>query len=455
MGCPTMVSNRHPERSTSHDSFLEYFKKSRLLKVGLTFNIFYYSCVLLGFVFYSLQGSLGETAYTVDFQVFYEAGQAFLSSPDSIYTVGPNGLPFRYFPFFAVIMALFTAVPLVPLYLINITLMKLLNFGVIALAYRVSLNAGATLSTKNFEKTLFVLLITPPHIVNLILGQISQLAIVLVLVVLILLQSSSDDSFSRFFWAGITLGIASTLKPFFLVLAPFLIPLTWKAGFRIKIPHKPLSGVSVGFLLSMLPNMVYFVAYPETLNGFLHVNFVEGLSSHHSTSITRLFSAILPFLDPYALQFGVILILGGFIFLRSFSVFVRAREDQKNHVRHFTEMMFLVLLVYPDSWFLFMAVWYALLGPSMLQLYGCCSHLKGEIRNLDILWSGANNLLAFFSIGVVLYYLVLGFDPVIPIWLTVLYVLYERILSQCEKASLLSGVQLVAETVPSTTQEIE
>ncbi|MFW9807543.1 MAG: hypothetical protein ACFFFK_12515, partial [Candidatus Thorarchaeota archaeon] len=78
---------------------------------------------------------------------------------------------------------------------------------------------------------------------------------------------------------------------------------------------------------------------------------------------------------------------------------------------------------YPDSWFLFLAVWYAFLAPSMLELYT----LHDDNRTMDNLWTGSNNLLGFFTIGILLHYLLLGFDPIIPIWLVILYILYHRV----------------------------
>ena len=104
-------------------SFLEYFRTSRLMKVGLAFNLIYYIGVIVGFVFLLLQGTLQDTVFSVDFRVFYEAGLEFANSPADIYLVNPNGLPFRYLPSFAMFMALFVGAPMVSLYLVNITLM--------------------------------------------------------------------------------------------------------------------------------------------------------------------------------------------------------------------------------------------------------------------------------------------------------------------------------------------
>ena len=398
-----------------------------MLKVGLIFNVIYYVGILSGYAYFFLQGTLTETIYTLDFQVFYEAGQMFHSSPGNIYSVMPNGLPFRYLPSFAAFMALLIVVPLPLLYMINISLMMIMNFGIVYLAYQVSLQVGVTSSTKNFEKTLLFVFIAPQHIINIMFGQITQLAILLALIALFLLQKTSKDSFIRFILVGLLVGIASILKPIFLIFLPFLIPITLLDQNRISVSLRHLFGVASGVFLSMLPNIVYFIAFPSAINGFLQVNFGETLSYHHSTSITRLLVNLLPFFDSTVLQAIIILILGGFIFLRSYLRFIRTPEVQKNYLHHFADMMFLILLVYPDSWFLFLAIWYAFLAPSMLELYNSSSILGKEIRFLDILWSGANNLLAFFFFGIILYYLVLGFDPINPIWIVILYILYHRV----------------------------
>ncbi|MFW9956104.1 MAG: hypothetical protein ACFFD3_16275, partial [Candidatus Thorarchaeota archaeon] len=104
------------ESQTASDSFSEYFRNSRLLKVGLAFNLIYFVCIILGMIYFLTEGTLFDTVFAVDFRVFFEAGQVFLAAPSEIYNVNPNGLPFRYFPIFAAFMAIFANVPLLILY---------------------------------------------------------------------------------------------------------------------------------------------------------------------------------------------------------------------------------------------------------------------------------------------------------------------------------------------------
>jgi hypothetical protein len=411
------------EDSKPNPTFLEYFKTSRLLKVALAFNIIYFIGVFATFVYLLLQGTYQDTVFVIDFTVFYEAGQEFLISPEDIYLVSPHGLPFRYLPSFAMVMALLVIVPLPILYSFNITLMMLCNVGIVYLVYQVSLQRGVTTETKNFERTLFVLFIAPQHIINIMFGQITQLAILCTLCVLYLLQSPTRGSWKRCLLIGLLIGTATTLKPFFLLFFPFLFPLTYLGGTQFTFPVRQCTGALVGFLLSMVPNILYFQIYPAAFDHLIQVNVVEELAGQHSTSLTKLILAFVPFSDVLILKIGIIAIIGGFIFLRSYILFLRTPSSEKKYLRHFADMSFLILLVYPDSWFLFLAIWYAFLAPSMLELY----KTHDENRTMDILWSGSNNLLAFFTIGIVLHYLVLGFDPTIPIWLTILYVLYQRV----------------------------
>ena len=431
VGCSDLVT----EDTTSFKSFLNYVKGSYILRAGLAFSLLSYLAVVLLFFFLLTQGLLGDTVYTVDFQVFYEAGLAFLSSPGDIYSVAPNDLPFRYLPAFAAGMALFSFVPLYVLYLITISTMIVTNIGIVFLVYRVSQQLGVTTEAKNFERTLAIAFITPPHIINLIFGQFTHLAIFLVLAALFLLQMKDNESYSRFFLIGILIGVAATLKPFFLVLLPFLIPISFSERYRPHIHLRQFVGVAMGFFVTMLPNIIYFIMFPHAVNEFLDVNFSEGLLSHHSTSITRLIVNIVPLADDSQLLLILMVIIGGYIFLRSYVEFVRTPICQKNYTRHFTDMIFLVLIVYPDSWFLFLAVLYAFLAPSMLQLYSIMALEEESIRTLDLLWSGANNILAFFSFGIALHYLILGFDPINPIWIVILYVLYQRVFSKVKSPS--------------------
>lgn len=414
------------ELESSFKSFLNYLRGSRLLKFGLAFSLVYYIAIVILFLFFLSQGLVAETIFTMDFQVFYESGIVFRNSPGDIYTVAPNDLPFRYLPSFAAVMAIFSFIPLIPLYIINISFMIAINFGIVFLVFAISHQLGVLTSTKNFEKTLAILFITPPHIINLVLGQISHLAIFIVLAALYLLQDNEHQSVRRFFWIGTLIGIAAILKPFFIVLYSFLIPISLTDRFSLSIPLRPVIGVSLGFLATMLPNLLYFIVYPNAINEFIQVNFSGGLPYQHSTSITQLIIDVLNLGDSSVIVLTIMLVIGVFIFLRSYIRFVRTPFSEKNYLHHFADMIFLFLLVYTDSWFLFLAVLYAFLAPSMLQIYSTCEANEREIHQLDILWSGSNNILAFFSLGIVLDFFVLGFDPINPIWIAILYILYQR-----------------------------
>ncbi|MFW9803098.1 MAG: glycosyltransferase family 87 protein [Candidatus Thorarchaeota archaeon] len=414
------------ELASSFKSFWNYLRESRLLKFGFAFSLIYYLAIVILFAFYLTQGALADTIFTMDFQVFYESGIVFRDSPGAIYAVAPNDLPFRYFPSFAAFMAILSFIPLIPLYIINISFMMVISFGIVFLVFSISQQMGVTTSTKNFEKTLAILAITPPHIINLVLGQITHLAIFLVLIALHLLQDNQHQSVRRFFWIGALIGIASILKPFFIVLYSFVIPISLTDRFSLSIPLRPFIGAALGFLATMLPNMLYFIVYPSAISEFIQVNFSGGLPYQHSTSITQLIIDVLDLGSDSVIVLTIMLIIGAFIFLRSYIRFVRTPSSEKNYLHHFADMIFLFLLVYTDSWFLFLAVLYAFLAPSMLQLYHTCEGNEGETRRLDLLWSGSNNLLAFFSIGIVLDFFVLGLDPINPIWIAVLYVLYQR-----------------------------
>ncbi|MFW9844929.1 MAG: glycosyltransferase 87 family protein, partial [Candidatus Thorarchaeota archaeon] len=288
-------------------------------------------------------------------------------------------------------------------------------------------------TTKNFEKTLTFLFIAPQHIVNIMFGQITQLSILVTIIALFILRTKQLDKIQWFFVVGLLIGLAATIKPFFIVFIPFMVPISRGGRFGITISFRHLIGVTTGILCVMVPNLLYFILYPNAINEFIQINLVQDLTGQHSTSLTKLILAFIDSSDAFLIQIGIIIIVGGIIFFKSYYYFVQSPENQKEYQRHFTDMVFLILLVYPDSWFLFIAVWYAFLAPSMLILYNSTSISNDEMKKLDILWSGSNNLLAFFSIGIVLHYLVLGFDPIIPIWLLILWILYQRVETAVEK----------------------
>ena len=414
----------------SSETFWEYFMRSRLLKIALAFNLIYFFGVLVSFAIIFLHGSIFDTVFIVDFRVFYESGQVFTQTPGQIYAVNPNGLPFRYFPSFAAYMAIFSSIPMIPLYLINISFMMLCNVGIVYLVYQICIQKEVKTQTKNFERTLVFVFIAPQHIVNIMFGQITQLAILFMLIALTILQSNDRNTIQWYFIVGLLIGLASTIKPFFLVFFPFLIPISIGGRFGISMSLRHLVGVSIGFILTMIPNFVFFVFYPNALGEFLAINLMQTLTGQHSTSLTNLILFFVP--NMFLIKLGIITVIGGVIFFKSYCRFIRTPQMTKSYLQHFTEMAFLVLLVYPDSWFLFLAVWYAFLAPSMLSLYSSPLKSKEEMRTLDLIWSGSNNLLAFFWIGIIIHYLILGFDPIVPIWLLILYILYQRVVRKIE-----------------------
>lgn len=432
-------------------SFLAYFKTSRLLKIGLAFNIFYYFTVVAGYLALLFSGELSSTIYTLDFQVFYEAGNAVVVSPNDLYNVSPNGLPYRYLPAFALIFALLYPLPLEVLYLTNISLMMLTNFAVLWMAYRACLVYGITSLTKNFEITLFIIFITPQHIVNLILGQVSQVAILLILTAVVVLQKADMHSLKQYILVGLLLGTASNLKPIFLLLCVFAIPIARSSWRSFSIPRVPPLGVFGGFSFAMLPNVIFFWMYPQSLDGFIRVNFIEHLDYHHSTSITRLLIDLIPSLQSEMIRHFIIALLSLIILSMSYRRFINTPNSSKKYITHFSEMIFLIVLVYPDSWFLFLAILYSVLGPSILMLYKSLPASSSKEKWLDFIWSGSNNLVAFFWIGVVLYYLVLGFDPLVPIWLLVLYLLFLLSLSQKHLEDGSNGIEPTQLQSPSTS----
>jgi hypothetical protein len=417
----------------STETFWEYFRRSRLLKIALAFNLIYFFGILISSVYLFLQGTIFNTLFAVDFTVFYESGQMFITTPGSIYAVSPNNLPFRYFPSFAAYMGLFSFIPLIPLYLINISIMIICNVGIVYFVYQICMLKGVETLTKNFETALAIVFIAPQNIVNIMFGQITQLAILFTLIALSILESNDHDRFRWYFIVGFLIGLASTIKPFFLIFLPFLIPISIMGKFEISVSIRNFVGVSTGFILTMLPNLVYFILYPSAFQEFLGINLIQTLEGQHSTSLTNLILFFVP--NTFPVKVGIILIIGGVIFFRSYLEFLRTPQTQKSFLHHFTDMTFLILLVYPDSWFLFLAVWYAFLAPSILTFYNSQSISDEDMRNLNLLWSGSNNLLGFFWIGIIIHYLVLGFDPMIPIWLLILYLLYQETKARIEMSN--------------------
>ena len=180
-------------------------------------------------------------------------------------------------------------------------------------------------------------------------------------------------------------------------------------------------------MLTLTPNIAFFLKYPGTLSGFFNATVTNALDFHESTSITRLFVDFVPILNT---TFFRVLLMAGIalpIFLIGYVRYMRSNRGGAFRVHFYGEMLFLVLIVYLDSWFLFLAIWYTVLGPSLLMLYETERKPNTTVW-IDRTWTTANSILGFFAVGIVLHYLVFGFDPFIPPLLLVAYYCYERAL---------------------------
>lgn len=413
--------------------FVRYFRESKLLHAGLFFNLIWYASTVGAYAYLYSFGLLTGTIFSVDFGVFARASELVWTSPDQLYVFDINGLPYRYFPSFAFIMTWTHLIPLPIAYVFQVSLMFVANFLNLFLTYRLCQLYGLSGITKNLEKTLLFTFIAPQHFVNMILGQVSQLFILAVLLSLLALEHSRQavgrtPQVKQYFVAGCLIGLAANVKPFALIFAPFLMPAryTRDSRLRIKVELEKTLAAALGLVLTLLPNIIFFWAYPGTASGFLNSIMVTTLGAH-STSITRLAIVFFPILNDATARIVLMAALVLPLFLLSYERYLRASDGETRHVYFFSEMLFLLLIVYPDSWFLFLAIWYAILGPSLLVLYNTRKE-SADVILVDRTWTIANSLLGYFAVGVVFHYLVLGFDPVIPPLLVAAFYFYERAL---------------------------
>lgn len=425
--------------------FLIYYAKSKLLHAGVVFNLVWYASTIVIYVLLYASSQLAGTILAADFGVFYRAGELVWTSPEQLYTFEVNGLPYRYLPSFAIFMSWAHLIPFSIAYVMQVTLMLGISFLNLSLTYRLCQLYGLSAGTKNLEKTLAIAFIAPQHFVNMILGQVSHLFIVVVLSVLVALEygrqaHGTTSRIKEYFIAGCLVGLAANIKPFALLFAPFLIQVGYSSTSKLRLliqVRESLAAVS-GMVLVLAPNAVFFWIHPMTVTGFIDSVAVTTLGFHHSTSITKLIIALIPAFDSSALRLTLLLALALPLFILIYRRYLATRIGEARHVHFFAQILFLLLIVYTDSWFLFLAIWYAILGPSLLLLY----HTEGGTGNttpIDRTWTIANSLLGYFVFGIVIHYLVLGFDPLIPPLLVIAFYYHELALGRVSDYPVLIG----------------
>jgi hypothetical protein len=215
-------------------------------------------------------------------------------------------------------------------------------------------------SNNELDKIVFYIslnLLALSHITNYILGQINQIIVLLLLIAIYIFIKSKKLTHDLI--AGLFIGLSVNLKPITILIIPFLLTfsLSSKNHTDYKYEIKRTTSRIIGAVLPISLNLIFFILFPEILNGFIIVNFVSSgmLDINNSSSITRLLLNTLVKLNinqiflkniQVILFFCIFISFGGFAFI----IFI-FRKKKKNSIFYgITLGVVVLLIVFYDTW---------------------------------------------------------------------------------------------------------
>ncbi len=417
--------------------FLERIKNSRLMKLGIAFNLVYIIGVTLSYLFFLMNNLLEGTIFSFDFSVFYLAGKLIVENPSALYSDPRYILPYRYLPFYAYFYILPSKLPFHVAYILNNIWAVFINFLSTFVLYLCckSFYEAKWEADKQYREDLFIFFMAPVQVANYILGQSSPFFLFFLLCSLFFFENANTKTFDiprENYLGGLFLGLAILFKPIALLIVPFIIPIQFGENshwYRFSIKWKTLFDRAVGLLIPLIPNALLFVQYPVLLRDFIASNFVHVLNFHHSTSITRFASKLAEWQGTPISETMLLFNLFGLFFLIALFKFVLVRKEDTFMFIFFHEAIFIVLFIYPDSWFLYFVFWWAFFVPMYNKFKAKQQEIGIDIttnkRNFILFHEIPEFCMIYFSIGVVFHYVLIGIDPITPILLLVYMVIYQ------------------------------
>ncbi len=416
--------------------FLERIKNSKLMKWGIAFNLIYIIGVSTVYLFLFTTDSLQGTIFSYDFSVFYLAGKLIVENPTALYSDPHYILPYRYLPFYAYFYILPSRLPMHAAYLLNNIFAIITNFFSTFVLYLCCKSFyEAKWEDKQYREDLFLFFMAPVQVANYILGQSSPFFLFFLLCALFFFENANSKVFEiprENYLGGVFLGLAILFKPIALLILPFIIPIQLGENshwYRISIKWKTLFDRSVGLSIPLIPNVLIFFQYPGLLRDFIASNFVHVLNFHHSTSFTRFASKLAELQGTPISETMLLFNLFGLFFIIAFVKFLLVRNDDSVMFIFFHESIFIVLFIYPDSWFLYFVFWWAFFVPMYNKFKARQKEIGIDIvnnkRNFILFHEIPEFCMVYFSIGVILHYVLIGLDPITPILLLMYMVIYQ------------------------------
>lgn len=318
----------------------------KLFRYAVIIHLFYFFLsIILFFLFYREKN---------DFIIFWNVGDIFLNDIENLYNQEFYLWDFRYFPLSALFFIPFSFLSSEFAFVVFNGFNLILNIFICILLYKIILLIRNEDHEKNDKKIVYyicIYLMSIPHILNYIYGQINLYVTFFILLSLYIFLKYKELKWQL---AGsLIIGLSIIIKPTALLLIPFLILISFdRESRRLNFNFLKSLVRIVGALIPVLLNFILFFIYVNLWKGFLETNFIgtNPVAINFSFSITKLLTNFFYFYNiPYnqfIVLISVVSIIGGLGFL----VFIFRRDENNNIIYGYAFGVLIMLLTYFDSW---------------------------------------------------------------------------------------------------------
>lgn len=432
-----------------------YIKNTKSLRLSFYTVAIYVLFVILCFLFVPFIIPLEKTVIANDFRIFYQSAQNILSDPTTLYTSPVYNMPFRYLPLFSLLFIPYTFIPFEVGFIIHVFLMTIVHIASFYLVLIISLKwFNISFNSKIKRDMLYLSLMAPLQVVLLLIGQITNIFILMYLVIILLVENEKNRRYKiryAYFLVGLLAGLSISYKPFAFLLLPFLLTIFFDISKRrLYIGGKQILSASIGFITSFSINLVYWILYPNLIPDFIEINNSSQLLDYPSTSITRILSVIFNAFSIQLSEFTILVGLTLILFSLAFFIYILNPIQLKNYSLFLGMGILITMITFPDSWFLNFLICFMLILPGLLKLEDELNVVVSEKerktinQTFYIIYKISQYGILFFTVGIVLSMTILTFDPILPFLLIILYIIisWRLLLYIRKKKSLKSKTYL-------------
>lgn len=289
-----------------------------------------------------------------DFIIFYRVGEIFLNDTENLYNQSNYLWDFRYFPLSALFFIPFGFLDFKVSFIIFNLFNLFLNILICVVLYKIIIiirNEDHEKDDKRVILYISLYLMSLPHVLNYIYGQINLYITLFILISLYIFIKFKNIKWQ--FIGSVILGISIIIKPTAFFLIPFLIIFSFDLNKKqIKFDFIKSMVRLLGVLLPLSLNFIVFFIYPKLWKGFLETNFTGSnpIALNFSYSISKLITNFCYFYNIPFSQLIILISIVGFLGALGFLIFIFRRFDENSIIYGYTFAILIMLLSYFDSW---------------------------------------------------------------------------------------------------------